>query len=309
MQEDCLTAQLRSSAAQFAQSGLRARLGQEWAVHQLHVATALELLAKAKLASLHGSLIAAKDFDSLLHLSGHRRHAKQPPDRIRTITITDALLRVGQVVPSIENLRSELNYLADVRNGVVHAGHLTSKAQDRILVPFITACDLLLDDMEASRDDFWGEYVELVDTHRAESVKAAEVEAAEAITRARMAFAERFTELDEPTRKAILTAIVEGYAPEKYEQDLYECPACGTMALVHGSHDIDWEPEWEIGDDGEPWSPGASLVVTFRPGTLECRACGLVLDGQDQLMAAEVPKSWEIEDADPRDFYEPDEEW
>jgi hypothetical protein len=227
LQEDRLTAQLRSSAAQFAQSGLRARLDQEWAVHQLHIATALELLAKAKLASLHGSLIAAKDFDSLLHLSGHPRHAKQPPDRIRTITITDALLRVGQVVPSVENLRSELKYLADVRNGVVHAGHLTSEAQD----------------------------------------------------------------------------------PEKYEQDLYDCPACGTMALVHGSHDFDWEPDWEMGDDGLPWSPGAALTVTFRPGTLECRACGLVLDGQDQLMAAEVPESWEIEDADPRDFNEPEEEW
>ena len=96
LQEDGLTAQLRSSAAQFAQSGLRARLDQEWAVHQLHIATALELLAKAKLASLHGTLIAAKDFDSLLHLSGHPRHAKQLPDRIRTITITDALLVSGR---------------------------------------------------------------------------------------------------------------------------------------------------------------------------------------------------------------------
>jgi hypothetical protein len=178
-----------------------------------------------------------------------------------------------------------------------------------LLLPFITACDLLLENMEASRHDFWGEYVELIDTHRAESVKAAEVEAAEAIMLARIAFAERFAELDEPTRKAILTSIVEAYAPEKYEQDLDDFPACGTMALVHGSHDVDWEPEWERGDDGEPWSPGASLIVRFRPGTLECRACGLVLDGQDQLMAAEVPESWEIEDADPRDFYEPDEEW
>jgi hypothetical protein len=95
------------------------------------------------------------------------------------------------VSPSPHRCRKTLKYLADVRNGVVHAGHLISKAQDRVLLPFITACDLLLDDMEASRDDFWGEYVELVDTHRAESAKAAEVEAAEAITLARMAFAER----------------------------------------------------------------------------------------------------------------------
>ena len=49
--------------------------------------------------------------------------------------------------------------------------------------------------------------------------------------------------------------------------------------------------------------------MTFRPGTLECRACSLVLDGQGQLMAAEVPESWEIEDAEPQDFYASDEEW
>ena len=137
---------------------------------------------------------------------------------MRTITITDALLRVGQVVPSLENLRPELKYLADVRNGVVHAAQLSSEAQDRVLLPFVTACDLLLEDMDASRDAFWGEYVELVDTHRAQSTKAAELEAAEAITLARMAFAERFGELDEPTRKAILASIEEGYGPEKYEQ-------------------------------------------------------------------------------------------
>jgi hypothetical protein len=27
------------------------------------------------------------------------------------------------------------------------------------------------------------------------------------------------------------------------------------------------------------------------------------------LMAAEVPESWEIEDADPRDFYDPHQDW
>ena len=295
------------SATQFARSGLRARLEEDWAVHHLHVATSLELLAKAKLASLHGSLIAAKDFDSLLILSGHPRHARSSPDRAKTITITDALNRAGQVVLGLENLRSELTYLVDVRNGVVHAGHLSPHAEDRVLVPFITACDLLLNAIPSSREDFWGEYVDVIDTYLTDSAKAAELAAAEALISAQQAFEARFSPLDPPTKKAVLASITERYDPVKYEQELITCPACATLALVDGSYDADWgEPDWELGDDGEPWSPGAPFIVTFRPGTLQCRACGLVLDGEEQLRVGGVPESWEIADADPADFYDSD---
>jgi hypothetical protein len=211
LQEDALTERLRSSAAQFAQSGLPARLDEDWAVHLLHIATALELLAKAMLASLHGSLIAApKDFDSLLHLSNHSRHARQPPDRVRTITMTDALARAGQVLPAIANLHSSLRLLADVRNGVVTPA-LSADAHDRVLVPFIAACDLLLDGMPAHRrNEFWGEFVEMVDLHLAESAKAAELAATEAVTLARLAFEERFSGMEQPTMKAVLASTRRG---------------------------------------------------------------------------------------------------
>jgi hypothetical protein len=33
-----------------------------------------------------------------------------------------------------------------------------------------------------------------------------------------------------------------------------------------------------------------------------------VLDGEDELRAGSVDESWQIEDADPRDFY-PDPDW
>jgi hypothetical protein len=77
---------------------------------------------------------------------------------------------------------------------------------------------------------------------------------------------------------------------------------------VHGSFDVDWQPEWELDEEGQPWSPGAVFVATFRPGTLECRACGLVLDGEDELRAADIPESWQIEEANPGD-YDPNSEW
>jgi hypothetical protein len=309
--EDTLSEGLESSAARFAQSGLRAHLDGDPAVYLLHAATALELLAKALLASLHGSLIAAaKDFDSLLHVSNHSRHARQPPTRMRTITMPEALSRVGQVVPALENLRPSLILLAEIRNGVVHAGQLDVQSYESVLVPFMTACDHLLAAMpQPNRGRFWGEFVEMVDVRISDSAKVAEVAAAEAITVARLAFDGRFSPMDRATREAVLSGIEGAYAPTKYEETLVTCPACDTPALAHGSYDVDWEPEWEIGDDGEPWSPGAVLIVTFRPGSLECHACGLSLDGEDELRAAGVPESWQLDDADPRDFYESDLDW
>ena len=64
--------ELRESAADFANSALRAYLAEDIAVFLLHAATALEQLSKAFLASIHGSLIAANDFDSLRICAGIR---------------------------------------------------------------------------------------------------------------------------------------------------------------------------------------------------------------------------------------------
>ncbi len=74
-------------------------------VYLLHASTTLELLAKAFLASLDGSLIAANDFDSLLHSCGQSRHARTPSWRMRTITMGEALKRVGQILPTIDNMK------------------------------------------------------------------------------------------------------------------------------------------------------------------------------------------------------------
>jgi hypothetical protein len=60
---------------------------------------------------------------------------------------------------------------------------------------------------------------------------------------------------------------------------------------------VRWEEEY--GDD-------YSFVATFVPGGLRCRACDLELDGEDELRAAGVESSWDVEDADPADFYEAD---
>lgn len=309
MEDKPLHKDLHSSAARFAQSGLRAFLEEDSAVFLLHAATALEQLAKAFLASIHGSLIAANDFDSLLHGCEQPRHARKPRSRMKTIAMREALDRAGQVIPAVENLRASLQLLADVRNGVVHAGQLEPEAEASVLIPFLRACDHLLAGMpQGDRASFWGDFLEIVDARLSESTEAAKVRVIDAIAVARMVFEERYSSMDSAVREAVLSSIEEGYDPTKYEEELVGCPACARRALVQGSYDVDWEADWDYAD-GEAYIAGAYPVVTFSPGRLECRACGLSIEGEEELSAAEVPPSWKLEDVDPEDFYELDYDW
>jgi hypothetical protein len=308
MDENTLSDELCSAAASFAQSSLRARLDGESMVYLLHAATALELLAKSFLASIHGSLIAGDDFDSLLHGCSQSRHARKPRSRMRTITIGEALKRVGQVLPPIDNLRQSLQLLADVRNGVVHAGQLEQGAEEAVLVPFLKACDYLVGGMaESDRERLWGDLLSMVDARLSESIKAAELATTEALTVAHLAFDRRYGSLDSTVRDAVLSGVESAYDVTKYEEDLVDCPACSRRALTRGSYDVEWEADYDVAD-GEGYIAGVYPVVTYSPGHLDCRVCGLELDGEEQLSAAGVPASWQIEDAEPQDFYDADED-
>jgi hypothetical protein len=301
--------ELRDSAAEFPQSALRAYLNQDHAVFLLHAATALEHTSKAFLASIHGSLIAASDFDSLLHLCGRSSHTRTPRTRMKTITVQESLTRAGQLVPALENLKKSLQLLVWVRNGVVHAGQVERDVD--ILIPFLRACDYLLAELpDSDRSAFWGASLEIVDARLSESTDAAKVRAVDPLAAARRRFAERYAGMEDTVREAVIASIEESYVPEKYQQTLLTCPACKNLALAHGSYDVEWEPDWDY-SDGQVWMAGAVATVRFAPGTVECRVCDLVLDGEAELQAAGVPGSWELDnaDVDPSDFYERESEW
>lgn len=263
MTEPPVSIELRTSAAGFAESALRAYLAEDHAVFLLHAATALEQLSKAFLASIHGSLIAAaNDFDSLLHLCGHAARTRSPRARMRTITAQDALKRVGQLIPPIDNLSGSLQLLILVRNGVVHAGQV--EASTDVLVPFLRACEHMLAEIpNADREAFWADSLELVDARLSESTDAAKVAAADAIAGARRRYADRYHEIAPALRSAMIATVEDTYAPEKYEQTLWTCPACEHQALVHGSYDVDWEPDWDY-SDGEAWVAGVTRSCTSR---------------------------------------------
>lgn len=297
---------LLSGAEKFAQSSLRARLDDDSMVYLLHAATSLELLAKAYLASLAGSLIAANHFDSLLHCSGLSAHAKTRSSRMKTITMTEALQRVGHVEPAFDNQRPSLQLLAEVRNGVVHAGLLEPEEEDAVLIPYLRACDFLIEHLpDADREQVWGEFLSTVDARLSESTEQTELLITDAVAAARLTFEQRYSSMEATVREAVLAGIEGSYDVTKYEQAPIDCPACGQRALTSGHYEVDWEVDWDVeGSHGEAYIVGAYPVVTYWPGYLHCRVCDLELDGEDQLKAAGVEKSWPIEDADPSDFYE-----
>jgi hypothetical protein len=180
---------LFSSACEFVHSGLRARSQEQPKVYLLHIGIGLELLFKAYLASLHGTLIVENDFDSLLRASGNAKHARTGPEGMRTIGMSEARKRVGRLLPQIENLKAPVDALANARNGVSHMGLATSDLDNRFLLPFLQAGDRVVAEIPSqSRQDLWGDFLEMVDAYLSDSEEATKAEVAEAIILARHTF-------------------------------------------------------------------------------------------------------------------------
>ena len=290
-----LDEQLIQSSSRFARSGLEALPVGDHATFALHASIALEHSMKALLAKRHPAFIAAPDFDSLLHATGHAADARTPRHLMKTIAVRDCLTRVGRLVPALQNLEPQLLRLFDSRNAIAHLGETTITWTFRI--PFLKAAEYLREELGVSREEYWGDFVATVMSALEERVEEAKLTAENALARARADFTRRYGHLDEEARGAVLHAIEAGYDPTKYEEDLVACPACGTDALVSGAAEVHWEQDDET---------SASFIATFVPGGLRCRSCDLELDGEDELRAAGVEGSWDINDADPADFYEPD---
>jgi hypothetical protein len=118
-----------------------------------------------------------------------------------------------------------LQLLIWVRNGVIHAGQVEADAD--VLVPFLRASEHLLAEMlDADRETFWGDSLEVVDARLSQSTDAARVSAADALAAAKRRFAERYSEVEPALQSAMISTVEDTYAPEKYEQTLWTCPAC-----------------------------------------------------------------------------------
>jgi hypothetical protein len=142
--------------------------------------------------------------------------------------------------------------------------------------------------------------VELVDQALKEHIEQAHLRVRAALAVARNRFERRFAEVGEDAKAAVLTAIVESYPPlQGYEEQLIDCPACGTTALARGTLRGDYDEDW---DHREGVLLGVHLLVEFVPDGLLCRACHLELRGRDEMNAAGLGEPWHLDDIDERAF-------
>lgn len=288
--------QLRTSAGHFARSALQALPTGGDEVFALHAGTAVEHLAKALLADKHPALIAANDFESLLHACGEE--AVATGSVMRTINVTESIKRATRFVPRLSVLKDDLVILAEARNGVAHLGHPADGSSLR--VSFLKACELLREELRIERVEFWGDFGSLVDAALEESVKEAKVRVENAIAAARINFRTRYGHLDRDAAATALLAVEANYYPPETDEQVIPCPACDSRALVNGAVLGRWET-----DDPEQ---GADFYATFIPGQLHCGACELELNGEDEIQAAGIEEEWEV-DVDPDELFngwEPD---
>jgi hypothetical protein len=296
--------QLFESARRFARLALTDFLNDASEIFLFYAGIALEHLTKAYLASVNPAYIAGGNFESLLHLTGRGNPAQTQRSVMRTIGLSEALKRIALLDPAVKT--RGLADLVDVRNGVAHVGQgVEREVAERELAPFLKACDAILSAMGASRSEFWQDLTDVVDSHISTAARAADRRTARKITAARLEFERRYEGIE--PRAAVFKVIEDSYRLEPTEDALVDCPACGRVALASGTTDVEnWEVDWDTGDLGEPYIVGGLPTVRFYPERIECRLCGLRLEGDDELASANIDPSWLLEDVRPGDFYDPD---
>lgn len=274
--------QLLTSSTFFAQSAANAYSSESWQVFYLHLATAVEQLIKAVLAQAHPSFIAdpRADFDSLLHLCG-LGHMARTPDFVavvRTITVSEALQRIGRVVDDYRPPGPRVRLLLDNRNSIIHVGHQSKVEAEAILGEVGNYVDALLPSIGLDGAGYWGDASEMVEDHARRRLSTIEATFHRRVQAAKERYRQRTLLMDDMGLAAYLAAVAPATPAEPYDAVPAPCPACGNVGELTGTPDPTWEPDWDVAD-GEGYVAGVYVgAIQLNASGFACRACGLSLD-------------------------------
>jgi hypothetical protein len=299
--------ELIESGGDWLRRGLQAYVDDDHRVVLTHVGIALEHFSKAYLASQSPALLVDMrgDFDSLLVQLGMGRHAKAGK-RPRTVSGAEALKRARQLLPSLRMVdEASLNEVLEERHGVLHAGRGRGQVPSELVAASLIAITTLMDVLGVEEGERWGPFGQLVGTVVQERAREVEVRVAQKRVVAEARYIALIKSLpDTPLREQVLVARELGFPIVADHIEQVSCPVCKRKAHTAGLVDI----EWDYDADGQYRG-----LQTYSPFLLTCPVCGLELLATEELVAAGLSESWELDEwADPAednwDDYEPDED-
>ena len=236
-------------------------------------ALALEMLARASLATISPVLLAEKnDWHNLTYALGHQQTStKFIP---RSVPVRDVLSRLQELVPAFnDEISGFCKQHIERRNRELHSGELAFEnlGTSDWLARFYSACKILLQSMKVELEVLVSEpeealrMIEELKDAAASSVKG-DIEAHNTV------WSNKGTEQQETASSRAATWAT------RHAGHRVECPACGSQALLQGT----------------PSGPVATSVTgdqvvqrqTMWPSSFECIACGLRISGLSKLAAS-----------------------
>ncbi|MEQ8572032.1 MAG: hypothetical protein RMA76_44330 [Deltaproteobacteria bacterium] len=262
-------------------------------------ALALELLGKSSLASIHPTLVAEPTHTkSILAACG-----KAADDGLRSISGKQTYERLGFLTKEFdERTRKNCSLMADRRNAELHSGvSPTTRLRPEAWVPdFWRAASVILRIQDRSLEDWTGpQEAERVDRILADRTQVLVESVRARIARCKAEFNKRLPAQDfsrklfiDQINKTVLT--VDAVAKQGLHDgsSRVECPACGCLGWLFGT-ELDVAPGDLDYDGGMPFM---YATVTYGSEAFLCGACGLRLDGQEELRIGEVAEEFEREE-------------
>lgn len=285
-----LADELLDSSRRFAQSAVAAYSAESWDVFYLHLATALEHLAKSVLASADPVLIAdsRSGFDTLLHLTGYGDRARIPEfaGAVKTVGLSDALERVARLIDNYKLPGPGVVHLIGVRNSFVHAAQGGKMAAEQVLGDVAGYVEQLIRARGVDATAYWGETSELVADHREKRLDAIHASYRRRLQAAKDRYAATIGSMESPARTAFVAAVTPQGINADFSEIPRDCPACGNVGVLFVAlAEPEWEPDWDYGD-GQPYVAGMYVAsIRIFGQEFECRACGIALDGPDLELA------------------------
>lgn len=257
---------------------------------QLWAAGALELLAKAQLASIHPCLVVEpQNPNSMLEACGISTTTK-----VRTIDASLAYVRLTHTVNNFTTPVMEVcKQLANRRNAELHSGDAACAAMpyDSWEGDFWNAADLILQSMDMDLQEWLGADAKAPNA-LLRAYRHAEVHAAKQRVKQHASLFKESPngKLGRDKLKAFLANTHNLPIDRSLFRYLYsdywkhDCPSCGGSAFVAG--DLSWEDKAEDQVDA---TYGEEVIERgYTASEFHCPTCGLALIGSIALLAANI---------------------